>query len=152
MKTKINFIDENMSDVLVSNNSRTYVCSNFGVGKTSLLVKIAANYSIQDNKKILFVVNDDTVKNIERKFLAVYLSKNINELTENEIFDNKFLGENTTLKITKNFKQENFSNYDLIIFDSEDKCDFENYDGYLFISKTINGKLPINKKYNYIFY
>ncbi len=165
MKTKISFIDENISSQDLETKT-TYVYSKFGVGKTSLLVKITANISLQDNKKILFVNDSEDLKAIQRKFLTSLSNIPLNELSENkDILYEKLTGENTSV-ILKHIKDNTSLNeylnnnleYDLIVLDVQDIDGFDivefkhKFSGTLFISQYSKGKHEnISNENNYIF-
>jgi hypothetical protein len=165
MKTKISFIDENISSQDLETKT-TYVYSKSGIGKTSLLVKITANISLQDNTKILFVNDSENIKAIQRKFLSSLSNIPLNELDKNvELLEKKFSGENTSVRIKKikdNTNLNEFLNknldYDLIVLDVQDIDEFDivefknKFSGTLFISQYSNGKHDISlNENNYIF-
>lgn len=160
MKTKIKFIDENISSKDLENNIN-YICSKFGVGKTTLLVKIAANFSYQDNKKILFISDSDNTKVLENKFLSGLTHISINDVGTIKL-GKDLLGENTTINIKTRIQENEINDilnksldFDLIILDGFEDYNVNkfkvNFKGALFVSRNVNQTTQNSVNGNYIF-
>jgi hypothetical protein len=116
MKTNIDFIDENLTAEDFTNKI-TLVNSRVGLGKTTLLCKIASNVSKQDNQKIIYITSETPSKLIIRKIITDYANIPLDKISENKYNIRENINEIVNLKGKKSsfiIKQANKLSFEFL--------------------------------------